>query len=96
MGSSEAELILRSVVSSIHRSPSLLSICTAGGCANALSWLLSLEPGATSTVLEAVAPHAREAMEAYLDAPVQVLQPPPPTPHLLLYALYALRHPTVN
>ena len=56
---------VQSQVEKIHASSTLAVVAVAGGGAHALTWLLAV-PGASRTVLEAVAPYASHALAGFV------------------------------
>ena len=66
---------VRKLVRELHASPQKAVVAVAGAGARALSWLLGV-PGASRTVLEAVAPYSSAALSDFIGAaPAQFVSP---------------------
>ena len=67
--------LIAAQVRRIHDSPTMAVVAVAGGGARALGWLLE-EPGASRTILEALAPYSPETLSGFLGyEPVHVVTP---------------------
>jgi nicotinamide mononucleotide (NMN) deamidase PncC len=56
-----AESAIRTIVESIHSSPTQAVVYLSGGASQSLGWLMSV-PGASNTLLEAVVPYSMISM----------------------------------